>query len=194
MKFAFVAKHRTIWPVAWLCEALGVSRSGFHAWIGRSLSSRDLRDEALFPQVRASFVASSRTDGARRVWRDILSDGVAQDRASHASAGLGEPVRAGGACLRKKETVLWLSSRRTGLIASSRQIDQPEMDRGLHLYLDGGGPALRCGSRSLLAPCGRLVDEGRDDGATGHRCPYHGDLAPPQAGRAVASFGSGQPR
>jgi hypothetical protein len=23
MKFAFIAKHRSIWPVAWLCEALG---------------------------------------------------------------------------------------------------------------------------------------------------------------------------
>jgi hypothetical protein len=27
MKFVFIAKHRSIWPVAWLCEALGVSRS-----------------------------------------------------------------------------------------------------------------------------------------------------------------------
>jgi putative transposase len=26
MKFGFVAKHRSIWPLAWLCEALGVSR------------------------------------------------------------------------------------------------------------------------------------------------------------------------
>ena len=25
MKFGFVAKHRGIWPVRWLCEALGVS-------------------------------------------------------------------------------------------------------------------------------------------------------------------------
>ena len=29
--FGFVAKHRGIWPVAFLCEALGVSRSGFYA-------------------------------------------------------------------------------------------------------------------------------------------------------------------
>jgi putative transposase len=26
MKFGFVAKPRSIWPLAWLCEALGVSR------------------------------------------------------------------------------------------------------------------------------------------------------------------------
>ena len=31
MKFVFIAKHRNIWPVAWLCDAMGVSRSGFHA-------------------------------------------------------------------------------------------------------------------------------------------------------------------
>ena len=29
MIFGFVAKHRGIWPVAFLCEALGVSRSGY---------------------------------------------------------------------------------------------------------------------------------------------------------------------
>ena len=28
MKFAFIAKHRGIWPVEWLCGALGVSRGG----------------------------------------------------------------------------------------------------------------------------------------------------------------------
>ena len=36
MKFGFIAKHRSVWPVAWQCEALGVSRSGFHAWRPRS--------------------------------------------------------------------------------------------------------------------------------------------------------------
>ena len=25
MKFVFIAKHRTIWPVAWLCEAMGTA-------------------------------------------------------------------------------------------------------------------------------------------------------------------------
>lgn len=23
MKFGFIAKHRNVWPVAWLCEAMG---------------------------------------------------------------------------------------------------------------------------------------------------------------------------
>jgi len=29
MRFEFIAKHRGIWPVLWICEALGVSRIGF---------------------------------------------------------------------------------------------------------------------------------------------------------------------
>jgi hypothetical protein len=33
VRFAFIAKHRNVWPVAWLCEALDVFRSGFHAWL-----------------------------------------------------------------------------------------------------------------------------------------------------------------
>lgn len=38
MRLKFIAKHRGIWPVAWICEALGVSRSGFHAWLVRAPS------------------------------------------------------------------------------------------------------------------------------------------------------------
>ena len=45
MKFGFIAKHRTVWPVAWLCEALGVSRSGFHAWLKRAPNARSRMDE-----------------------------------------------------------------------------------------------------------------------------------------------------
>jgi putative transposase len=77
MKFGFIARHRGIWPVAWLCEALGVSRSGFHAWLARPLSERSRSDEVLAAKVRASFVASDRSYGARRVWHDMLADGVA---------------------------------------------------------------------------------------------------------------------
>jgi hypothetical protein len=59
MKFVFIAKHRTIWPVAWLCEAMGVSRSGFHAWLNRSPSARSRSDETVGQQVTASFLAAT---------------------------------------------------------------------------------------------------------------------------------------
>jgi putative transposase len=75
MKFAFIAKHRSIWLVAWLCEALDVSRSGFHAWLKRGPIARDQVDEQMTASIRASFVASARTYGARRVWRKAFPAG-----------------------------------------------------------------------------------------------------------------------
>ena len=76
MKFAFIAKHRGIWPVGWLCGALGVSRGGFYAWLRRPPSRRSRSDEELGAKVRASFLASDRTYGARRVWHDLIEDGA----------------------------------------------------------------------------------------------------------------------
>ena len=76
MKFGFIAKHRGIWPAGWLCEALGVSRGGFYAWLSRPRSRRSRSDEELGAKVRTSFLASDRTYGARRVWHDLLAEGV----------------------------------------------------------------------------------------------------------------------
>lgn len=75
MRFGFVAKHRGIWPVNLMCEALGVSRGGFYAWLTRPRSERSRRDEQLGGLIRQSFVLSDRTYGARRVWHDVLAQG-----------------------------------------------------------------------------------------------------------------------
>lgn len=75
--FGFVAKHRGVWPVSWMCDALGVSRSGFHAWLTRPRSDRSIRDEELSAAIRASFLRSDRTYGARRIWHDLLEEGYA---------------------------------------------------------------------------------------------------------------------
>ena len=76
MKFSFIAKHRAIWPAAWLCGALGVSRGGFYAWLTRPRSARARGDEELGARARASFLASDRTYGARRVWHDMIAEGA----------------------------------------------------------------------------------------------------------------------
>lgn len=75
--FGFIAKHRGIWPVSWMCDALGVSRSGFFAWLTRAPSARARSDEVIGATARASFMQSDRTYGARRVWRDVLAEGFA---------------------------------------------------------------------------------------------------------------------
>jgi len=90
VKFAFIAKHRGIWPAEWLCEALGVSRGGFYAWLTRPRSQRSRNDEEIGAKVRASFLSSDRTYGARRIWRDLVAEWglvrTASDRAIDAAA------------------------------------------------------------------------------------------------------------
>jgi putative transposase len=76
VKFGFIAKHRGIWAVDWMCGALGVSRGGFYAWLRRPPSEHSRTDEALSTKVRASFTGSDRSYGARRVWHDLLAAGV----------------------------------------------------------------------------------------------------------------------
>ena len=61
MKFAFAAKHRTIWPVAWLCKALDVSKSGVHDWLNRQPAKRTLENETVLDLIRRSFLDSDRT-------------------------------------------------------------------------------------------------------------------------------------
>ena len=91
VRFAFIAKHRGIWAVDWMCGALGVSRGGFYAWLTRPRSRRSRSNEELAAKVRASFIASDRTYGARRVWHDMLAEGIpwrsASDRAIDAITG-----------------------------------------------------------------------------------------------------------
>ncbi|MBN9468207.1 MAG: IS3 family transposase [Bosea sp.] len=53
-----------------------MSRSGFHAWLNRSPSRRARDDEEIGTRVRASFLGSDRTYGARRVWRTVLAEGI----------------------------------------------------------------------------------------------------------------------
>jgi putative transposase len=77
VKCGFIVKHRGSWPTAWLCEALGVSRGGFYAWLTRPRSQRAHRDEVLGAKIRTSFLQSDRTYGARRVWHDLLAEGEA---------------------------------------------------------------------------------------------------------------------
>ena len=84
MKFGFVATYRGTWPVDVLCEALGVSRSGFYAWRTRAPSPRSRTDATILVTVRASFLQSDRTYGARRVLGDVRDAGHAcgRDRVS----------------------------------------------------------------------------------------------------------------
>ena len=129
MRFAFIAKHRGIWPAEWLCGALGVSRGGFYAWLTRGRSQRRRSDEELGAKVRASFLASDRTYGARRVWHDLLAEGI--------SCGLHRIERlmrqqALRARPRRRRLPLDLGERQTSAVATNvldRAFESPSANR-----------------------------------------------------------------
>ncbi len=198
VKFGFIVKHRGVWAVDWMCGALGVSRGGFYAWLTRPRSRRSRSNEELGAKVRVSFIASDRTYGARRVWHDLLAEGIPCglhriERLMRLQALKARP--------RQRRLPPDLGERQIAAVAANRARPQlrgacaePQMDRRLHLCVDGGRLALRCcRHRSVLTACSRLVDECGNDSAARYRCPGDGDLAAGQARRAVASLRPRQP-
>ena len=76
MIFAFVEEHlaRT-YPVDVSCDVLGVSRSGYYAWLARPASARAKRREALAARVEAIHVGNRGVYGSPRVHQALLAEG-----------------------------------------------------------------------------------------------------------------------
>lgn len=71
MKYAFIAQHKSVWPVRWMSRTLEVSASGFYEWMVRPESERAQANRLVTARIRESFESSDRTYGSPRVWRDL---------------------------------------------------------------------------------------------------------------------------
>ena len=80
MRFAFVAQHRASYPVELLCRHVGVSPSGFYAWLARGPSSKAEKDEALGATIQAVYDRSQRRYGSPRVMHQLRRQGVRVSR------------------------------------------------------------------------------------------------------------------
>jgi putative transposase len=69
--YRFIANEATTYPVAILCRALGVSRSGYYAW-----RTRPERQDQLAPQVEEVVWQHSRRYGSRRITAELRDDVV----------------------------------------------------------------------------------------------------------------------
>jgi hypothetical protein len=79
--FAFIDAEKALFPVAFMCERLGVSRAGYYAWRARqgNPTARMVADVELTATIREIHAASRGTYGAARVTADLR-------------LGLGRPV------------------------------------------------------------------------------------------------------
>jgi putative transposase len=99
--YRIVAAERASFPVSRMCELLGVSRSGFHAWATRAPSDRALADAWLLERIKEIHAANRGVYGAPRV---------------HAELRLGHGVRVG----RKRVERLMREAGISGLVAKKR--------------------------------------------------------------------------
>lgn len=75
MKYAFIVRHRHVWPTRVMCRVMSVSSSGFYEWFGRAASERSQTNARLTRSIRESFELSDRTYGSPRVWHDLRAAG-----------------------------------------------------------------------------------------------------------------------
>jgi transposase InsO family protein len=82
---------RLEFPVEAMARALGVSRSGFYAWLGRPPSARALEDERLKVAVAAAHMKTRQTYGATRLQAELKAEGfaVGRDRVARLRRDLG---------------------------------------------------------------------------------------------------------
>lgn len=74
--FKFIAANEGAAPVKALCQALGVSRSGFYAWASRPKSKRALEDELLTEKIKAIHEESRQTYGSPRIHAELRFRGI----------------------------------------------------------------------------------------------------------------------
>lgn len=79
MKYAFIDRHRTVWPVSVQCRVLGVSATGYHQHRLRGMrigERRHLPDLALLAHIRAVHAEVRGAYGWPRIWRELRKRGL----------------------------------------------------------------------------------------------------------------------
>ena len=79
MKYAFIERHRRVWPIRVQCRVLGVSVSGYHQHRTRRRGisqRRHLGDQALLVHIRAAYAENHGAYGWPRIWRQLRAQGI----------------------------------------------------------------------------------------------------------------------
>ena len=71
-----MSDHQASYPIVTMCELLGVSSSGYYAWVKRRPSRRSETDAALITEIRTAHGASHGSYGAPRVHAELAAKGT----------------------------------------------------------------------------------------------------------------------
>ena len=90
-----MSDHQASYPIATMCKLLGVSSSGYYAWVQRPPSRRAETDETLIAEIRAAHGASRGIYGAPRVHAELTAKGIQVGRKVSAIFGTHDGLLAG---------------------------------------------------------------------------------------------------
>ena len=84
MKYAWVQRHKTLWPVSLACDVLGVSTSGFFETmqrkgaeqLSRPGAKKRVSSEALLAHIRAIHAQVKQDYGWPKMWKELVTRGV----------------------------------------------------------------------------------------------------------------------
>ncbi len=77
MRYQWIHKHRSHYPLSLMCNVLQVSPSGYYDWHGREPSQQQQRHEKILQAAARSHFESHRIYGYRKVWEDLDEQQVA---------------------------------------------------------------------------------------------------------------------
>ncbi len=173
LKYAFINRHRRVWPISVQCRVLRVSVAGYHEHFVRRASDaqrRHLSDDALLVHIKAIHAQTHGGYGWPRTWKELVARGipVGKDRVQKLMQLHG--IRAKG----KRRFKVTTDSNHALPIAPNlldRQFTVAEPDRvwaGDITYIHTGE-----GYRPVQPPGGGL-EPARHDAGDRHRCAAHG--------------------
>jgi transposase InsO family protein len=75
VSYALIDDHQARWPVAWMCDALGVSAAGYYSWLLRGTRPRERRREKLAVEIEAVHAEAKGRYGSPRIHAEPAARG-----------------------------------------------------------------------------------------------------------------------
>lgn len=119
MKYAWTKEQGDEFSITAMCRFMGVSKSAYYGWLGRSPTAREKADAELAPVIQAIFAKSRATYGARRIRHPLLKQDLSAGRRR-----IGRLMREADLVCRTKRKFKATTNPRHGLPAADNLLDR----------------------------------------------------------------------